>query len=127
MTDLRKHPRGYTDGYLVVYNEETGLPMGRLRNLTADGAMLICAEPVDTPSVLHCRMTLPDIIEGVRDISFKIEAKRCEENERAGWFELGCTFIELTDQAERIIKRLMNEWMTVADTVDATCRGTVPR
>ena len=127
MTDSRKYPRGHTDGYLVVYDERTGLPLGRLRNLTVEGAMLICTEPVDTPSILHCRMTLPDIIEGLRDLSFKIEGKWCEENQRAGWFELGCAFVDLTDQDEKIIKQLMNEWMTIADTTDTICRGTIPR
>lgn len=127
MTDSRKLPRGQTDGYLVVTDEKTGLPIGRLRNLTVEGAMLICTEPVDTPSVLHCRMTLPDIIEGIRDLSFKVEGRWCEENQRAGWFELGCTFVDLSDTGKKIIKQLMSNWMTVADTTDAACRGTLPR
>lgn len=127
MTDSRKRPRGYTDGYMVVHDDETGMPIGRLRNLTADGAMLICTEPVDTPSVIICRLTLPDIIEGVRDLTFIMEGKWCQENQRAGWFELGCCFVDLSEKGRRVIDHLIKEWMTIADTADATCRGTVPR
>ena len=127
MADSRKNPRGFTDGYLVVWDDKTGMPIGRLRNLTVDGAMLICTESVDTPSVIHCRMTLPDIIEGIRELSFKVEGKWCQENQRAGWFELGCAFVDLTDKGKKIISHLMKNWMTIAETADAACRGTVPR
>lgn len=127
MTDSRKHPRGHTDGYLVVYDEQTGLPLGRLRNLTAEGAMLICSEPVGTPSVIKCRLTLPDIVEGVRELSFKIEGKWCRENQRAGWFELGCVFVGLSQKGKRVIDHLIKHWMTIADTTDATLRDMLPR
>ncbi|MDH3892716.1 MAG: PilZ domain-containing protein [candidate division Zixibacteria bacterium] len=127
MTDSRKHPRGYTDGYLVVWNDKTGMPIGRLRNLTIDGCMLICTDPVKTPAVIHCRMTLPDIIEGIRDLTFIVDGKWCRQNQRAGWYELGCAFVNLSVKGSKIINHLVEEWMIIGETADAACRGTIPR
>ena len=127
MTDTRKHPRGHTDGYMVVYDNQTGLPLGRLRNLTVEGAMLICTEHVSTPSTLECRLTLPDVIEGVREFYFTIEGKWCQENQRAGWYELGCVFVDISPRNKTIINHLIENWMTIADSTDATYRGMIPR
>lgn len=123
MTDFRKHPRGSTDGYLVVHDNQTGLPMGRLRNLTVEGTMLICTEYIRTPSIMQCRLTLPDVIEGAREFYFELEGKWCQENQRAGWYELGCVFVNLSSKNKTIINHLIENWMTLADSTDATNRA----
>ena len=113
MNDQRKQDRGQTNEYLVAYYGSTGEPLGRVRNLTTGGAMLISEERVAVPVCVQCRMVLPDIIEGCREISFVMESKYCNENKVAQWFETGYEFVDLTDHHRRIFQRLADEWMTV--------------
>jgi hypothetical protein len=75
--------------------------------------MLISEAPVAVPAVVQCRMRLPDIIEGCREIFFDVESRWCQENKSAYWHETGYQFTNLSDLSRRVIERLMRDWMSV--------------
>lgn len=111
MSEARSNPRGHTSDYFVVYERVDGQLLGRVRNLTVDGTMLIVDRLLDVGHVLECRMTLPDIIEGRREFYFDIECRWCQKNKEAKWFEAGFRFVNRTEQSQKIIDRLVSEWM----------------
>ena len=111
MSEARSNPRGQTSDYFVVYDRVDGELLGRVRNLTTKGTMLIVDRPIEVSRVLECRMTLPDIIEGRREFYFDIECRWCQENKKAHWYEAGFRFVDSTEQSRKIIDRLVEEWM----------------
>ena len=111
MSESRKEIRGQTNDYFTVYSRETGEPLGRLRNLTSEGAMVISENAVPTNEVIRCKMHLPDIIEGCREIRFEAECRWCEENKSAYWYEIGVKFVNLSKLSQKVIDRLVSDWM----------------
>jgi hypothetical protein len=114
MTELRKHSRKQTDNYFIVYNRVDGSLVGRLRNLTPEGAMVISDGEVAVPTVVKVRMQLPDVIEGCREIRMDMESKWCQENKRANWFETGYTFVGFTGPAQAVIEALVRDWVKIS-------------
>jgi len=119
MPDARKHTRGHTNDYFIAYNTDTGLAIGRLRNLTPEGIMLISGDPVEVPTTIQCRMSLPQYIDGFNEIYFAIESRWCRENLRGGWFEVGFCFQDLPERSKQIIDVLIEEWLTFEEEVEA--------
>lgn len=111
MSESRKEIRGQTNDYFTVYSRETGLPLGRLRNLTSEGAMIISESALPTKQALRCKMQLPDIIEGCREIRFDAECRWCEENKNAYWYEVGIKFVNLSKLSRKVIDNLVRHWM----------------
>lgn len=119
MSESRKHTRGQTNDYFIAYNTDTGQAIGRLRNLTPEGVMLISGDPVAVPTTIPCRMSLPQLIEGCREIYFAVESRWCRENTRGGWYEVGCCFQDVPEKSKRVIEVLVQEWMTFEDETNA--------
>lgn len=111
MSKSRKEIRGQTNDYFTVYSRETALPIGRLRNLTSEGAMIISESAIPAKEVVRCKMKLPDIIEGCREIRFDAECRWCVENKNAFWFEVGIKFINLSKLSRKVVDHLVRDWM----------------
>lgn len=111
MSEARSNQRGQTSDYFVVYDNVDEELLGRVRNMTTEGTMMITDRPIEVAQVVKCRMTLPDIIEGRREFYFDVECRWCQENKKANWYEAGFRFVNCTEQSSRIIARLVEEWM----------------
>ncbi|MCK4632168.1 MAG: PilZ domain-containing protein [candidate division Zixibacteria bacterium] len=123
MSEARSKARGQTSDYFVVYDRVEGDLLGRVRNLTTEGTMLIVDEAIEVSRVFECRMTLPDIIEGRREFYFDIECRWCQMNKEACWHEAGFRFVNSTEQGRKIIDRLVNEWMKLEESSDVNQFG----
>jgi hypothetical protein len=119
MPEARKHVRGQTNDYFIVYNSDTGAPIGRLRNLTAEGAMLISGDPIAAATKVQCQLALPRPINNTREIYFTIEIRWCRENIHAGWYEVGCLFEAIPDLSKAVLDVLVRDWMTFDSEVNA--------
>jgi hypothetical protein len=115
MSGNRRQNRGRTSDYFIVYDLESGAPVGRLLDLSTTGARLMTDEPVDVPVRMSCRMALPDYVEGSREVRFEAETRWCQHNKVTGWHESGIEFTHLTDLAVRVIDRLVREFMDSED------------
>lgn len=118
MEDFRKKHRGSTNNYFLVFEVESGDIIGRLLNLTDDGLMLLSEEPVEASKKFECRMILPGMIEGCKEIYFKIESRWCNKNKRANWYETGYKINNKTDTCQKVLEILANEWMDLTKDVN---------
>ena len=110
MTERRIKPRRKTAEYHIVYDRQNNDVIGRVLNLTPEGARLICAEPVEIGVQAQCRMRLPDIINGVREIRFDMVSRWCEFNKVGDWYETGWVFVQLNDLAQSAIEQMIENW-----------------
>lgn len=113
MNDKRNTPRGRTSDYFLIYNSATDELVGRVLNMTVDGAMLISEEPVDPNIVIPCRLTLPEPINGCQEIIFDMESRWSCENRQASWYETGYKLINMSELATKILKLAVRRWMKV--------------
>lgn len=111
MTNERQHVRRETSDYYLVYNRHNNQLLGRVRNLTVAGAMLISSEPAVQDNIYQCRMDLPEEIDGLSEVHFDAEVRWCRENEKAGWYECGLRFAGLDAKHARVIQKMLQNWM----------------
>jgi len=89
MSERRTHERQSPKKYPTVFNYQTGDPIGKLANLSADGAMLITENPVKKATILKCRIGLNHKILGLHEIIFDAECRWCRRNIEADRWESG--------------------------------------
>lgn len=111
MGDQRKLARRRTSEYFIVYERETERIVGRLVNLTIAGAMVIGEDPVDVPSVIKCKLRLPQSVEGRQEIIFDAESRWCKKNNHTDWYETGYKFINVSDVDAKLITLVTREWL----------------
>jgi c-di-GMP-binding flagellar brake protein YcgR len=111
MGDQRKLSRRRTSDYFVVYERETERIVGRLVNLTIAGAMIISEDPVEVPTVIKCRIKMPQPVEGRHEIVFDAESRWCKKNNHTDWYETGYKFTNVSDADTKLITMVTREWL----------------
>ena len=117
MKELRKKTRGYTNDYFLVFEIETGEILGRLMNLTPDGIMLISDNENELNKTIKSRMILPELVDGKKEIYFDLQARWCQKNKRADWYETGYEIINRTEKCLKILNILASQWMNPKEMV----------
>lgn len=110
MNDRRTRSRRRTNDYHLVYNRDTGEFIGRIVDLTPEGARLIGENPMKVPAGFACRMRLPDLINGCAEILFDMESIWSKYNKTCDWHETGYRFTQLSEFAKEAIAYLIQHW-----------------
>lgn len=113
MSERRSQKRRRTSDYFLVYDEETNDLIGRIIDLTIDGARMISEMPVPVPRTVRCRLVMPRMIGRHRDLHIEAECKWCKKNHRLGWHEAGYEFINMSEENHKIISELIGDWETM--------------
>lgn len=106
MKDLRSNDRRWTSNYYVVFDRDTNEAIGRVLNFSEGGLLLMSAEMIEVPSVLRCRLALPEALDGRTDIVFDAESRWGRRNEKSDWFETGFRITEISDADMAIFRKL---------------------
>lgn len=120
MTDKRKQSRKFTNDYFLVYDTTTNQLIGRVLDLTSDGAMLISDRLVPVPVKSSCKMIMPKMIGRHRYLHFELESRWCEKNPRFGWHETGYQITKITDEFREIIAEMIGEWIVKVGSQELT-------
>ena len=110
MSDRRNQARRKTSDYFLVYNEDTDELIGRVMDLTVEGAMMISETPVEVPVGYKCRLVMPRMIGRHKNLHFEVESKWCRKNHRLGWYESGYSIINVSEKDQKIMTELIEDW-----------------
>jgi len=113
MNDQRNKPRGKTSDYFLIYNSATDELVGRVLNMTVEGAMLISEEPVDPNIVIPCRLRLPEPINGCQELIFDMESRWSCENRQLSWYETGYKLLNMSELTEKVLGLAVRRWMKI--------------
>jgi len=111
MANSRKHNRRKTSDYFITQDRSTGDVIGRVLDMSTDGLRLMTMEPVATSRRIKAIIKLQKPVDGRGEIEFDAECRWCLENERAGWYEAGFRFLDLSPGTAAIISRLLKDWV----------------
>lgn len=111
MSERRSRVRKFTSSYFLVYDRDSGILLGRILDLTPEGAMMISDEPVDMSAEYQCRMVMPIMVGMRRELNFDAEVRWTRENNKWEWFETGFKFKDLTDADRDLIEELIGAWV----------------
>ena len=85
----RKSKRFTAETDIAVYDCSTNQSLGKLVNLSIDGAMLVSEKSVKPAASFPCRMELEQQILGRTEIYFDAECRWCRKNIALGRWESG--------------------------------------
>jgi hypothetical protein len=110
MSERRKQARKATNDYFMVYDRRTNHLVGRVLDLTPDGAMMISETPVPEQVTIECKMHMPRMIGRRRYVYFDAACKWCRKNRRLGWYETGYALLNVSPEDQELIDYLIGEW-----------------
>jgi hypothetical protein len=109
MADRRKTKRRHLIYYLRVFNRITNELIGHVVDITSDGVMMICENPLEVGTVLNLRMVLP--IETGRD-SIDLEGKvmRSARDVNPDFFAVGIQLLDIKPEDVELIQGLIKQF-----------------
>ncbi len=115
MTDKRKSPRKIADEVLEICDQITGMHIGRVVNISAEGLMLLSQEPIVTGSVyqLDLQMPVSGSDGGPKHIAFGAEAVWTTEASQPESFWTGFRIIDISSEDVLCIDDLILGWNSV--------------
>ena len=103
----RTEPRTNIQRCINIRNTLTGRNMGELVNLTAEGMMLISAEPITSNAVYQIELTLPAPTTRASTIALGIECLWCQQATGHQHYWSGHQIIDASPSALQAIQHLL--------------------
>ncbi len=94
--------------FLKVYNRRTGRELGYIGNISRNGLMLITRWRVQTDSVYHLRIVLPDGLYTNRYMDFDARCQWCRPDIDSESFDSGYTVVTSSVNFDGFIDCLRN-------------------
>ncbi|CAM3691533.1 PilZ domain-containing protein [Parendozoicomonas haliclonae] len=92
--------------FLKVYNRRTGRELGYIGNISRNGLMLITRWRVQTDTVFHLRIVLPDDLQTNCYVDFDARCQWCRPDIDAESFDSGYTVIASSVNYDTLIDSL---------------------
>ena len=96
--------------YLKVTDTEKDQPIGHAVNISNQGFMLIVSKPIESESLFHLQMFLPEEIQGSRYFNFSAMSRWCDQDENPDYHNVGFQFADLTSEGIQLINRLIEKY-----------------
>jgi hypothetical protein len=110
MKERRKHHRKHLAFYTRIFDRDTGQLLGHLDNLTIEGVMIICNEPIETQKVYHLHMDLPDQGFGKAHLDFDAMSKYCQPDINPRFYNAGFQFVSISPRDIAIIESIVKAY-----------------
>ncbi len=112
MIEKRKSHRKIADEVLEICDQITGMHIGRVVNISAEGLMLLSQEPIVTGSVYQLDLEMPDPgADGdSKHITFGAEAVWTTEASQPESFWTGFRIIDISSEDVLAIDDLILDW-----------------
>jgi hypothetical protein len=94
--------------YLEIYDEDTGLPLGHLVDVTTRGIKLVSKTPIEANKTFHMRMMLPAGYFQETVLHIEAISKWSNNDVNPDFFDTGFEVKPLDIRARQIIMKLVN-------------------
>ncbi len=112
-TERRSITRHHLQDYLLVYNRNTGKPLGNIGNISCNGLMLISRLPMLTGAVFNLRIQVPEGNEQ-RNIDFDARCHWCKPDVDPASFDSGYSIVTPGEDVFDLVEEL-REYFTFAE------------
>jgi len=108
--ERREHTRRQMTNHLMVLDGNAEQPLGHLADITAGGLKLVSSDPIETNTVYHLRMVLPEEVGGSRQLALDARSVWCSENSKVGYYYVGFQSMNVAPECEATIERLIDRF-----------------
>ena len=117
MQERRKQPRKNLMSYSQVFDLYAGRLVGYLGDLNLLGAMVIGDQPMNVGENLTVSIQLPELPEtAVTRLALPVRVAWCQPDLSPEFFNLGLEFTLVTEEQQRIIEAVMENYEFRRDT-----------
>ncbi len=110
MQERRNLKRRHLLYYLRVFDAATGVLLGKLVDISADGMMLISEQAIELDRCFQLEMDLP-ANEGITErISFTARSAWCREDINPDFYDTGFQIVKLDPGTSQLIERLIDHF-----------------
>jgi hypothetical protein len=110
MSEKRKFNRVHLIHYLRIFDRKSGVLIGNLVDLTAEGLQMISETSIEPGKVLEIRMEFPEEVDGQQEIRLNAEAIWCDHKLDPDLFSIGCRLLPVTPTQVSIIRDLIENY-----------------
>ena len=111
MPEKRGVPRTTADSTVLAFDLNNGRQLGRVANLSPEGMMLICPQPVEKHLVLQLELMLETPLRGHRGLECGVESLWHSEAGESGRYWVGFRIIDISPEAAEIIDAQIESWL----------------
>lgn len=108
MSDNRKKQRKQIAIRLPVVDVNTGLVVGDLANISAEGFMVLTRMALPMNSVFQLSVALPKVIRGVDTLYFGAESLWCSDTDSPGHYWIGFHLIDISSQDQEVLELFLD-------------------
>ena len=113
MSEHRKRPRKNTPHRINVLDNETGRPLGRIVDITADGLMLVASQAIEPGREFSLKILLPAMLQNRTDIVAESRVVWCQQDRNPRYFKIGFQFINLPGDDGFLLEDVMHKFILV--------------
>jgi hypothetical protein len=110
MKEKRKLPRPNIMFYSRVFDRKTGKHLGYLGNITTDGMMIICDEPIDSEITFELRVELPEDVYSQSEMNINAKSLWCNTDIDPKFFNVGFKFLSIDDNTLDLIEGIIKDF-----------------
>jgi hypothetical protein len=107
MRENRKEPRVETVANIPVHDINSGHQLGQLVNLSSEGMMLICPEPIEENRIFQLELPLETLHREYGSLSCGVQSLWSNEANQKGRYWVGFQIIDISPEAKEIIETLI--------------------
>ncbi len=111
MSEQRDSIRRDATDALLIYDNESNLPIGQIINLSERGFKIMTEQPSDISKVYSCRMPIPENFASKNEIKFLAECRWCNQNMETTWYDSGFYIRKIETGDLKIIQSIGRKWM----------------
>lgn len=108
--DKRQVDRRHIVYYLRVFDSNSHSIFGHLVDISEQGIMLLCDDPVEVNKTFSLRMSLPNRMKDQEEIVFSASSKWCIRDADPDSYLAGFQFAALEPAFKRLVANLMKDF-----------------
>ena len=113
MKKHRRRPRKNTPHLVKVLDVNTGKPVGRVVDITADGMMLVTEGRVEPGRHINVDIVLPVMVQARTEVQVEAEAVWCKQDTNPRYHKVGFRFVNLAGEDGFLLEDVMQKFTLV--------------
>ena len=107
--NMRTVARRHLIYYLRVFNSRTERLLGNLVDISSRGIMLVSDDKIPLGDHYELHMTMPESVDGSRDVKFHAIAKWCRNDVNPDFFDTGFELVDPDKSFLEVVDKLVEE------------------
>lgn len=108
--EQRQRNRRHLVLYLRIFDGMSSRVLGHLMDISSDGLMLLCDEPMEVNEEYRLRMRLPKEVSGSKEIMFEAISRWCRQDDNPEFYVVGFQIQDMDRETRELLSHLIEDF-----------------